>query len=398
MKALKSTLLLILISGCVAIQCSDDQSVTTNNQQITTTNDLLVDSLATEKTIALFKNLRSFTVDKVLFGHQETTAYGVGWVNDGFGNKSDVKEVCGDFPAVYGWDLGNIGHSMNNDNIDFSEMKSLIKGAYKRGGVNTFSFHQANPVTGSHAWDITPAVAHILPGGSYHAQYLKRLDLVAEFIKELKGDDGFFIPVIFRPYHEHNGDWFWWGKGPASEQEFIDLWRFTVDYLKNEQEVHNVLYAFSPDRSRINDPANPAEYLYGYPGDDYVDIIGLDNYFDLGSHWNQAPLHEQAESLIKSLETIVRIAEQRDKIPALTETGLDKLHINGWWTGMLLAGINANEETRRISYLLVWRNASMEHFHAPYPGHVSVADFVKFYNDPLTVFESDLPDMYSLAK
>ncbi len=105
-------------------------------------------------------------------------------------------------------------------------------------------------------------------------------------------------------------------------------------------------------------------------------------------------MKEQAEGFVKSLEMIVKLAEERNKIPVLTETGLDKLHIAGWWTEMLLAGINANEVTRRIAYVLVWRNASEDHFHAPFPGHFSEADFIKFYNDPLTVFEADLSNVY----
>ncbi len=394
MKVIISTILFVLTSGFLFIQCAENPAESKNTQPIKT-NDLLADSLATEKTVALFTNLQSFTVDKFLFGHQETTAYGVGWKNDGFGNRSDVKDVCGDFPAVYGWDIGDIGQAKNLDGVHFFEIKSLIKGAYERGGINTISFHQDNPVTGNHAWDTSPAVSHILPGGSSHEKYLNRLDLVAEFIKDLKADDGSLIPVIFRPYHEHNGDWFWWGKGPSSEQDFIALWRFTVNYLKNEKNIHNILYAFSPDRSRVQNPANPSEYLYGYPGDDYVDIIGLDNYFDLGSHWNKAPANEQAETLIKSLEAIVQLADERNKIPALTETGLDKLTFSGWWTERLLAGLDANEVTRRIAYVLVWRNANTGHFHAPYPGQASAANFVKFYNNPRTVFESDLPGMYS---
>jgi mannan endo-1,4-beta-mannosidase len=219
---------------------------------------------------------------------------------------------------------------------------------------------------------------------------------VAGFLLDLKADDGSLIPVIFRPYHEHNGDWFWWGKGPCSEQNFIALWRFTVDYLKKEKNVHNLLYAFSPDRSRIKDPANQSEYLYGYPGDAYVDIIGLDDYFDLGSHWNTAPANEQIQAFIKSLEAIVQLADARNKIPALTETGLDKITIANWWTQRLLVGLNANENTRKIAYSLVWRNASTDHFHAPYTGQSSVTDFLRFYSDPVTIFESDLPDMYSV--
>lgn len=385
---------LIVSVGLVLTHCSDNPAESKNNA--TKTNDLLVDSLATEKTVALFTNLRAITADKILFGHQETTAYGVGWKNDGFGNRSDVKDVCGDFPAVYGWDIGDIDGATNVDGVQFNEIKSLIKGAFKRGGINTISFHQDNPVTGNDAWDATPAVSQILPGGSSHSKYLQRLDLVARFMLDLKADDGSLIPVIFRPYHEHNGDWFWWGKGPCAEPNFIALWRFTVDYLKKEKNVHNLLYAISPDRSRIKDPANPSEYLYGYPGDAYVDIIGLDDYFDVGSHWNPAPANEQIPAFIKSLETIVQLAEARNKIPVLTETGLDKITIANWWTQRLLIGLNANEITRKIAYTLVWRNASTEHFHAPYPGQSSVPDFIRFYNDPVTVFESDLPDMYTM--
>ncbi len=355
-----------------------------------------IDSRATYETRALYHNLKVVSQQSLLFGHQETTAYGVGWVNDGSGDRSDVKDVCGDFPAVYGWDIGDIGQATNLDGVPFSQIKSLIIAVYERGGINTISMHLDNPVTGNHAWDTTPAVAQILPGGTYHERFLRTLDLIAEFMKDLKTKDGISIPIIFRPFHEHNGDWFWWGRGPASEQEFIDLWRFTVDYLLKEKNLHNIILAGSPDRSRIKKPDNASEYLYGYPGDDYIDIIGLDNYYDLGSHWNHAPPVEQAESLIKSLETIVQLAEARSKVAALTETGLDKLHIAEWWTERLLAGIKANESTLKIAYVLVWRNGDTDHFHVPYPGHASAANFVQFYNDPKTVFESDLPDMYFL--
>jgi mannan endo-1,4-beta-mannosidase len=379
-------------------------------------NTVLADSLATKETVALFTNLSTFSKDRVLFGHQETTAYGVGWKNNGSGNRSDVKDVCGDFPAVYGWDIGNIRQVMNNDSVPFVQMKELMKQAFLRGGINTVSNHMTNPATNADAFAEPPPISNILPGGDYHQQFVRDLDLIADFMKDLKvaddsgipkmlrpiihwlgqftGRDSLYVPVIFRPYHEHNGDWFWWGKGAATEEEFIQLWRFTVDYLRNEKNVHNLIYAISPDRSRMGPIVSRDMYLYGYPGDEYVDIIGLDNYFDLGSHWNRAPLEEQAVSLINTLELIVQLAAERGKVAALTETGLGNLHLEGWWTDMALRGIKYNEQTSRIAYLLVWRNASVSHFHVPYPGHYSVADFLTFYSDSLTIFESELPDMY----
>ena len=66
------------------------------------TNTILVDSLATPETVALFRNLQNISRTGVLFGHQDDTAYGVNWKAEP--GRSDVKEVCGDYPAVYGWD------------------------------------------------------------------------------------------------------------------------------------------------------------------------------------------------------------------------------------------------------------------------------------------------------
>lgn len=357
-------------------------------------NGLLADSLASNETVSLFSNLQSLAKDKVLFGHQESTAYGVGWTHEGINIESDVEKVCGDFPAVYGWDIGNIGKRTNNDCVPFTVMKKLIIDAFERGGINTISSHMHNAYTGGNYGDVTPSVAHILPGESHHKNFIEKLDLIADFMNDLKSENGVSIPIIFRPYHEHNGDWFWWGKGPATEEEFIQLWQFTVDYFKNERKIHNLLYAFAPARSRMTYPLTTSEYLYGYPGDDYVDVFGLDNYFDLDGIWNKAPLEEQKQSFKESLELIVKLAEEKNKIAALTETGSVNIKTKLWWTNWLLSGIEENEQTKKIAYALVWRNEDKDHFHAPFPGHESALNFMEFFNSPTVIFNNDLPDLY----
>jgi mannan endo-1,4-beta-mannosidase len=371
-----------LIILLILISCSNDKSKPTSANNVSRTNTILADSLATEETVALFTNLKTFASDKFLFGHQETTAYGVGWVNDGFGNKSDVKEVCGDFPAVYGWDIGDVGQDKNLDGVPFFQIKALIKDAYERGGINTVSFHQDNPVTGNHAWDNTPAVSKILQGGSHHEKYLQNLDRVSAFMKDLKTDDGTYIPVVFRPYHEHNQTWPWWGVEACSEEEFIELWRMTVEYLINDQDIHHLLFAISPQ-----DIKTESQYFERYPGDDCVDILGYD-------YWRSSYSADYVSHLNEAMDVLGKAASDRGKIPVLTEIGMDQLAIPNWWTDYLLKGLNHSVHSRKIAWALVWRNDSVEHFHAPYPGQVSAANFVAFYNDPRTVFESDLPDMY----
>ena len=342
-----------------------------------------IDSKATYETRALYQNLIEVSQENLLFGHQETTAYGVGWVNDGFGNRSDVKDVCGDFPAVYGWDIGDIGQATNVDGVPFYQIKALIKDAYERGGINTISMHLDNPVTRQHAWDNTVAVKHILPSGNFHDVYLQTLDLVADFMKDLKTDDGTYIPIIFRPYHEHNQKWPWWGVEACTESEFIQLWKMTIDYLRNDHDVHHLIYAISPQ-----DIKTSAAYFERYPGDDYVDVFGMDNW--------RAWADDFVPFLSEALDILGREATARGKVPVLTEVGLDKLVITTWWTEHLLKALDHSVDSRKIAWALVWRNADTNHFHAPYPGQARATNFIKFYSDTRTVFESDLPDMYSL--
>ncbi len=392
MKTDKRLKVLLLCTLYFGYGCQNANS--SNKSDRVRINTLLVDSMATNETLNLFTNLKSITKEKVLFGHQESIAYGVGWTYNGVNIESDIEKVCGDFPAIFGWDIGNIGKRTNNDCIPFSHMKKLIIDAYGRGGVNTISSHMHNPYTGKNYGDTISTISHIMPGGSHHIKFIEKLDLIADFINDLKSEDGTPVPVIIRPYHEHNGDWFWWGKGSATEEEFIKLWQFTVNYLRNDKKIHQLLYAFSPDRSRMKYPLSSSDYLYGYPGDDYVDILGIDNYFDLDGIWNKAPLEQQKESFKESLELIVSLAEEKNKIAALTETGSVNLKTEMWWTDWLMSGIEANENTKKIAYVMVWRNEDKDHFHIPFPDHKSVSNFIEFFNSPNVFFNSDLPDLY----
>ncbi|MBK6282145.1 MAG: hypothetical protein IPF54_05280 [Draconibacterium sp.] len=89
----------------------------------------------------------------------------------------------------------------------------------------------------------------------------------------LKTEDGKYIPILFRPFHEHTGSWFWWGKDLCSVEEYKVLWRFTVSYLQNEKNIHHLIYTYSTDRFKT-----AGEYLERYPGDDIIDVLGFDLY------------------------------------------------------------------------------------------------------------------------
>ena len=310
------------------------------------------------------------------FGHQDATAYGIGWKNDGTQYKSDVKEVSGDFPAVYGFEIGHIelGKKQNLDTVNFALMKRLIRKAHNKRGIITISWHPDNPLSKKSAWDTTKTVTYVLKGGALHTQYRGWLLRVADFLNDLKDSKGNLIPVVFRPYHEMNGSWFWWGEGNCTAQEYKQLWKETVAILRDEFNVHNLLYAYS-----VNTFQTKAEYLKYYPGDDYVDILGVDVY-------QHGTVEDFTAALHTDLSILSEIAKEKKKPFALTEAGLNMVNIDNWWTQVLDDNISEYD----ISWALFWRNAWPNHYFVPYTGSTSSYDFQKFKNFPHVLFLKDL--------
>ena len=337
---------------------------------------------ASRETKLLYYNLRNYGKTKMLFGMQDATGYGVGWTGDN--DRSDVKDVCGAYPSVFGWGLADIANGNNFENNFYRIAKF-----YELNGVNTMEWHCENPFGGNFNWSerLTDnnAVASLVYGGSKNAWFKERLDRIALFFKNLKDKNGVSIPVIFRPWHEHTGDWFWWGKTHCSKQEYIDLWRYTADYLIKIKKVNNLIFAYSPDRF-----GDLAGYTERYPGDAYVDILGFDDYWDL--RYNESSYNPSA--FLSQLKVVVNLAESKNKIPALTECGYQNLGYKNWFTEVILNPIKNDEVAKRIAYTMVWHNADKTQFYAPYPSHSSVDDFVKFYQDPFTIFLDKMPNIY----
>ena len=322
----------------------------------------------------LLQNLKKLSQKGVLFGHQDDLAYGIGWTN--VAGNSDVKRVVGDYPAVYGWDLGHIelGDTLNLDKVPFNKIRQYALEVYNRGGVNTFSWHGTNPYNGKTAWDTTATIKHLLKESKFMAEYHKDLDKVASFLMSLKDKNGNIIPVIYRPLHELTGSWFWWGKKQTSPEDFKTFWRLTVDYLRSKGV--NALYAYST--SEVN---SKEEFLERYPGDNYVDVIGIDAY-----QTNPKEGEIFAKRIQVNLALLNEIGKEHNKLVALTEVGSEQIPDPKWWTSVLLPIV----KDANLSYVLLWRNGRPDHYYVPYPGQVSAPDFDTFYKDPKVLFQKDI--------
>ncbi|HEV7622246.1 MAG TPA: glycosyl hydrolase, partial [Flavisolibacter sp.] len=204
-----------------------------------------IDKKATRETKNLYKNLNRLSKDHSLFGHQHATEYGHGWRNEE--GRSDVKSVTGSHPAVIGVDFsGFTGGTVESNETYKEHVKKVVEDTYNRGGVITAAWHFPNPVSkGGFYWVDSvskPAVKYIIPGGEANKLYKEILNGIGAWAKNLKGKDGKSVPLIFRPFHEFDGGWFWWGKPHCTREEFISLWRFTVSYLRDSLHIHNFIY------------------------------------------------------------------------------------------------------------------------------------------------------------
>lgn len=347
----------------------------------------LIDKAATPETKNLFNNLRLLAKSHTLFGHQHATEYGHGWQGDA--GRSDVKSVTGSHPAVIGVDLsGFTGRPPGEIARIKEDLKKNVADTYDRGGVTTLAWHFSNPVSGGgFYWKDSvslPAVRYIIPGGEAHEKYKGILKDIADWASSVKGADGKLVPMLFRPFHEFDGDWFWWGRSHSTIDEFVSLWRFTVSYLRDSLNVHNFIYAFSPDNLFLTE----AQYLERYPGNEWVDMVGMDNYGDMGRD------RYALDTAALKLKIVSDYAKKSGKLAAFTETGLESIPNPAWWTKTLLKVMRSSD--LELAYVLVWRNdvRSPTHYYAPYPGHSSVPDFIGFYNDPYTLFEKDVKGIY----
>ena len=370
---LKNTLQITLVASFISCY----------TQHADTKNNLLSDTKATKETVNLYQNLNK-SIDKgYFFGHQDDLAYGVKWKYEE--GRSDIKDVTGDYPAVYGWDLGGLEyHKPNNiDGVPFKNIKKWIKETYDKGGISTISWHIDNPLTLKNSWDTTPgSFASILPNGAKHDLYKSWLDNAANFLSSLKGSDGKSIPILYRPFHELTGNWFWWCKNNASPEEFKQIWKFTINYLRETKKLHNLIIVYN-----TADFKSKEEFLEYYPGDDMVDMISFDKY----QYTDPTKDNSFVTDMQKQLQIMNEVSVEHNKPMAIAETGYEQIPYANWWTKTLTEAIG----NYKISYVLLWRNhgwlenEKKMHYYAPYKGQVSEKDFVEFYNKENTFFQKD---------
>ncbi|MDO3644943.1 glycosyl hydrolase [Mucilaginibacter sp. L3T2-6] len=216
-----------------------------------------------------------------------------------------AKNITGKYPAVWGSDFMNWGDKDLGPQI----VEESIKKA-KDGYLVTLMWHEGNP-TQDPPYDFEKNVKGKLtdkqwtelttPGTALYNKWIGQIDVVAGYLKQLQ-DAG--VTVLWRPYHEMNGVWFWWGNRKGANG-ISKLWKMMYDRYTNYHHLNNLLWVWGANAPRDIPYDEAYDYKDFYPGPNYVDILGADVY-----HFD----YEQ-----KDYNDLLKLAN--GKPIALTETG-----------------------------------------------------------------------------
>lgn len=357
-------------------------------------------------------------------GHQDALAYGNNWQyengyineqqpNGNFGNdgtqyssgKSDIVDLTGKQPTVFGWDIGNF-YSSRNYLINGVLKEDLIRHmqyVHSIGGINTISWHCPNPTKAEGYGEFSRwndpnyyggnAISNINVAGSTNQRFNNWLVNVINFFGDsrLQG-----MPIIFRPWHEGNcNKTFWWDKtGCSNTAQFIGFWRLIFDIFCSR--FNNLLFAYSindvwmGNTAITNNFVNTftAEFNSRFPGNDYAHIIGLDIYQKTNA---DLPM-ESNQNFISRFRYSCQALQQlsNGKPCVIAETGHNAISNalnSNWWHTIFQ---NAIQQTP-VAYAMLWRNPFRRKDpnslrFAAYPGSNDANSFVQFFNNNQGMF------------
>ena len=265
----------------------------------------------------LFKELLSYHADgKILSGQM--------WAPWGIDEIEYVYKTTGKYPAVR-------GHDLIHERSNAREVELLIEW-YRKGGIPTLMWHWGAPTKGEGyeqskmQIDIKQCFVEGTPENIAMWADLKR---VAVWLKQLRDAK---VPILWRPMHECDGDWFWYGKGTG--EEFVKLWRTMYDYFTHECGLDNLIWVV-PHSDWIDPSYNP--------GREYYDLAGPDTY---RKEW-QGDLYKKIRNIYGE-ENLIPLHEC-GTIPDPDECKANGTMWSWWmlWHTMHVTGHN-KEDLRRI--------------------------------------------------
>ena len=190
-----------------------------------------------------------------------------------------ANDFAGKYPVIFGQDFGFSGGE-DKDSVEARPaLIAEVERQWRSGAIPTLTWHCVRPSSDEPVTfrenvqsDISDFEWNELltPGTALHARWIQQVDVIAGFLRQLRDAH---VPVLFRPYHEMNGNWFWWGGRPGKNGSAA-LYRQIFDRFVNVHHLDNLIWVWN-----VNSPStNAGPYVDYFPGADFVDIVTVDNY------------------------------------------------------------------------------------------------------------------------
>ncbi|MDF1548544.1 MAG: glycosyl hydrolase [Bacteroidales bacterium] len=205
-----------------------------------------------------------------------------------------VHDQTGKWPALTGFDF--IDHTWLDQNwVEYEAPFTLGSDWWSNNGLVTLTWHWRDPLTKSGAFYTNETSFDVSkvsdPASAEYAAMIEDIDTIAGYLREFRDAK---IPVLWRPLHEAAGGWFWWGaKGAAPCKA---LWQLMFDRLVNHHGLNNLIWVWTTNTS--------SDALDWYPGDNYVDIIGMDIYPGENQHGSQYIEFDKVKEIFQAKKII----------------------------------------------------------------------------------------------
>ncbi|WP_246362479.1 glycosyl hydrolase [Paenibacillus alba] len=226
-----------------------------------------INTQATIEAKVVLQHLYTISGLKTISGQHDYLESPDEWTNQ-------VKGITGKYPGIHGYEMGAIMNQTDSEQA--SQRQNVVNSAiawHKAGGLVTISYHENIPGTCLCWSNVKKEMSqadfdkYVTPGTPQYKQLIADLDKTAVYLGKLK-DAG--VPVLWRPYHEMNGGWFWWGK----KTNFSALWNLMYDRFVQVHQLNNLLWVWSPNAPNDSSDA----YDLTFPGINKVDVLAVDIY------------------------------------------------------------------------------------------------------------------------
>ncbi len=191
-------------------------------------------------------------------------------------------DLTGKYPAVYGQDFGFQGGDDKDSTLARPALVAEAIRQYRNGAIVTFTWHAVRPTEDEPVAFHESVQGHLsdfewhellTPGTTLNKRWCAQVDVIAGYLKQLRDAR---VPILYRPYHEVNGNWFWWG-GRKGRDGSAALYRQLFDRFVNYHHLDNLVWVWNANAPGSGG-SGPGPYADYFPGLEYADVLSVDVY------------------------------------------------------------------------------------------------------------------------